>query len=140
VLDRVETLSDLLHVGPELGTRDQRERSGVVQHVRVLVGMQPDVHRHRGHPRLDRRENRLEAIRTVGHEETHSAARPPSQGNQGLCETPNSVGRPPEWHYFPVSDPGRPIGIAFSRARQEMPGIHDEVEAGSLTIHYCRQC
>ncbi len=80
VLDRLKAIPHPVHVGPELAAGDQRERAGVVQHVGVLVGMEPDVHRDGGHPRLDRTEDPLEPFGAVGHEQAHPVARLPTQG------------------------------------------------------------
>ena len=58
-------------------------------------------------PRLDRREDRLEPLRTIRHEEAHSVARPPAQLREYLREAAKAVGCLSEHHHATSVDPGR---------------------------------
>jgi len=84
-------------------------------------------------PRLDRREDRLEPLRTIRHEEAHSVARLPAQGRQCLREAANPVGRLPERHHSLRIDPGRAVWVPFGSASQEVAGIH-WIISSSITV------
>ena len=124
LLDRLEPFSHPAHVRPELGACDQGERSGVVQHVGVFVRVEPDVHWHRGHPRLDRPEDRFEALGAVGHEQAHPVTRLSAEGHQRSGEPANPISRLPERHGPSGIDPGRSLRVSFGSARQEIASIH----------------
>jgi hypothetical protein len=86
MLDRREVSADRIQMLAERFPVDQDAGAGIIQHVRVLLRVQPDVHGHHGHPALHGRQDGLKPLGTVREQHANAVASRRPQLGEGVGE------------------------------------------------------